>query len=186
MAKRVVPGVGELDIDQLRAGLEEWKVNAAELLARRAWTSAFLRYPTLDLRDTPPAWAPPPADLRRARLALIGSAGLYAHGQTPFDAEHSLGDYSYRTLSSESDLAATQIAHDHYDHAAARDDRNAVFPLDRLRELAAAGEIGGLTEHAFTFMGYQPDFATLIERFIPTLLDAVMLEQPDAALLVPV
>jgi D-proline reductase (dithiol) PrdB len=186
MAERVVPGVGELDIDQMRARLEEWKTSAAEPLARHDWKSAFLRYPTLDLRDMPPSWATPPVDLRHARLTLIGSAGIYANGQTPFDADHPLGDYTYRALASDTDLSATQIAHDHYDNASARGDRNSVFPLDRLRELSVAGEIGGLTEHVFAFMGYQPDYVTLMERFIPSLLDAVMKEQPDAALLVPV
>ena len=186
MVERIVPGVGALDVDQMRTRLEEWKASAAEPLARRDWKAAFLRYPTLDLRDTPPSWATPSADLRHARLTLIGSAGIYAHGQASFDAEHPLGDYTYRALASASDLSATQIAHDHYDNALAWEDRNAVFPLDRLRELAAAGEIGGLTEHVFTFMGYQPDYVTLIERFIPHLLDAVMSEHPDAALLVPV
>lgn len=186
MTERVVPGVGALDLDQLNAELEAWKAGAAELLARREWKAAFLRYPTLDLRDTPPPWAPPPVDLRHARLTLIGSAGIYANGQTPFDAEHPLGDHTYRALASDTDLSATRIAHDHYDNGAAREDRNAVYPLDRLRELVAAGEIGGLTEHVFTFMGYQPDYVLLMERFIPTLLDVVMIEQPDAALLVPV
>jgi D-proline reductase (dithiol) PrdB len=186
MTEQAVPGVGALDLDQMRARLEEWKASAAEPLARRDWKSAFLRYPTLDLRDLPPPWAPPPADLRHARLTLIGSAGIYANGQTPFDAADPLGDNTYRALARDTNLAATQIAHDHYDNASAQDDRNVVFPLDRLRELAAAGEIGGQTERVFTFMGYQPDYVTLMERFIPTLLDAVMFEQPDAALLVPV
>ena len=186
MTERVVPGVGALDLGQLRARLEAWTASAAEPLSRREWKAAFLRYPMLDLRDTPPSWAPPPVDLHRTRLTLIGSGGIYPRGQTPFDAEHPLGDYTYRALASDTDLATTRIAHDHYDNAAAREDRNAVYPLDRLRELASAGEIGGLTARVFTFMGYQPDYVTLIERFIPSLLDAVMLEQPDAALLVPV
>ncbi|HEU0026729.1 MAG TPA: glycine/sarcosine/betaine reductase selenoprotein B family protein [Ktedonobacterales bacterium] len=186
MAERAIAGLGTLDMERLRAGLDAWQANAAEPLARHEWTPAYLRYPLLDFRETPPPWTAPPADLRRARVALIGSAGLYARGQSSYDAENPLGDYTFRALPSGMDLRETGIAHDHFDSTAAREDRNAVFPLERLRELAEAGEIGGLTPHAFAFMGYQPNYVTLIERFIPDLLDAVMADRPDAAMLVPV
>lgn len=186
MAERAIAGLEALDMERLRAGLDAWQASAAEPLARHEWTPAYLRYPLLDFRESPPPWAAPPADLRRARVTLIGSAGIYASDQPPYDAENPLGDYTYRMLASDTDLSMTHIAHDHYDNTFAREDRNAVFPLERLRELAKAGEVGGLTPHVFAFMGYQPDYVTQIERFIPDLLDAVMAERPDGALLVPV
>jgi D-proline reductase (dithiol) PrdB len=89
-------------------------------------------------------------------------------------------------LPADLDLASASLAHDHYNHTAADHDRNAVYPLGRLRELAAAGEIGALTSVHLAFMGYQPDYVTLIERFMPPLVEATLAQRPDVVLLVPV
>jgi D-proline reductase (dithiol) PrdB len=51
----------------------------------------------------------------------------------------------------------------HYDHACVDRDRNCVFPIDRLRELVAAGKVGALTEGHFATAYTQQlrDFAAL-------------------------
>ena len=169
-----------------REALEAWFVEADEALRRKDWREAYGRYPRLNLTEEAVPWAPPPADLRRARFCLIGSAGLSAPGQLPFDTDNPRGDLSWRAMPADLDLATTTVVHEHYDHAAALADRNAVYPLDRLRELAAAGEIGGLTPTHFSFMGYIPDWAAVLERLAPALAEQVVAQRPDAALLVPV
>lgn len=172
------------------AALEQWlrdpTVRAA--LERKDWRTAFAHYPRLDLTDEPVPWAAPPRDLAATRFMLVGSAGLSAPGlgQPAYDAEALDGDYSWRVLPRDLDLAQTTIAHEHYDHAAAERDRNAVYPLDRLRALAQQGAIGGLTPKQLSFMGYLPNWRRVREELVPALAEQVERQQPDAVLLVPV
>ncbi len=175
-------------LDEQRAALHEWSAleHVRERLEQKDWRRAFAGYTRVNLEDVPVPWASPPKDIRSARFTLVGSGGLYGPGQTPFDAGNPYGDMTWRVLSSDLDLATTAIAHEHYDNTAAQQDRNAVYPLDRLRTLAANGEIGGLTERHFSFMGYQPDWAHLLDTFAPQLVEWVAAQRPDAALLVPV
>jgi len=57
-----------------------------------------------------------------------------------------------------------------------------VFPLDRLRELKQAGEIGDIAPRHFSFMGFSPDIPALMEnaqkvarRLVADLIDLVLL-----------
>ena len=169
-----------------RAALNGWLGAAHPALERKDWRSAFAGYPRVDLRDLPVPWAPAPVDVRSARFTLVGSAGLFLPWQPPFDTASLGGDPTWRSIPLDTTLDATVITHEHYQHAAAERDRNAVFPLERLRALASAGEIGGLTETHFSFMGYQPDWAMVMDTFAPQLAASIARERPDAVLLVPV
>lgn len=186
MAARLIPGLGMLDLDQMRVDLDVWREHARVLLEERRWTPAFVRYPRLDFSAAPPPFAAVSTDLRQARILLIGSAGVTAPGQQPFDAQDVLGDYSFRLIPSNLNVNRMTLSHDHYDHTAADTDRNVVFPLERLRDMVSAGEIGALTDHHIAFMGYQPDYVMLIETFLPQLMDAALEQRADLALLVPV
>jgi D-proline reductase (dithiol) PrdB len=173
--------------DASRAALETWFREVRADLERKDWRAAFgARYPRLSLEDAPVPWTPAPADLRRARLTLVGSSGLYLPGQRPFDTNALRGDFSWRPIPVDADLAGSSLAHEHYDHTAADADRNSVFPLERLRELVSSGEIGGLTQTHFSFSGYMPDWAEVLDQFAPALAERVVEQQPDAVLLVPV
>ena len=169
-----------------RAKLAAWFRTAQEALDRHDWRTAYGAYPRVIMEDEPTPWTPAPLDAQAARFILIGSAGLSAPGQTPFDADDPRGDPSWRAFPVDLDLTTTVIAHDHYDHAAAERDRNCVYPLERLRALAAQGEIGGLTATHLSFMGYQPDWANVMEVVAPALAEQAARQHPDAALLVPV
>jgi D-proline reductase (dithiol) PrdB len=170
-----------------RVALEAWFRDAGPALERKDWRAAFgARYPRLNLEDAPVPWTPPPTDLHGARLTLVGSSGLSLAWQRPFDANALRGDFSWRLIPVSADLTTSQLTHEHYDHAAADLDRNSVFPLERLRELAASGEIGGLTGTHFSFSGYLPDWAEVVDHFAPALAEQVIQQHPDAALLVPV
>jgi D-proline reductase (dithiol) PrdB len=173
--------------DESRANLQSWFDEVRPDLERKDWRAAFgARYPRLDLQSAPVPWAIAPNDLRRARLTLVGSSGLYLPGQQPFDINALRGDFSWRPIPLDADLAGSSLAHEHYDHTAADSDRNSVFPLERLRELASSGEIGGLTSIHFSFSGYMPDWAEVVDHFASVLAEQVIQQQPDAALLVPV
>jgi D-proline reductase (dithiol) PrdB len=118
---------------------------------------------------------------------LITTGGVHMAGDQPFDMANPLGDPSFRAIPVSTAMNDLKITHDYYDHRDADRDPNIVFPLERLRELAAAGHIGGLTPTHWSFMGHIT--GRLVERLeaetIPQLVARLRLEQPDFALLTP-
>ena len=104
--------------------------------------------PLLDLGDTSLAEGPP---LSERRVAIVTSAGLFVRGAAAF----ALGDADYRVLPGDvrgGDLLMSHVSVN-YDRAGFTEDANVVFPIDRLRELAAAGVIGSVADHHYSFMG---------------------------------
>jgi D-proline reductase (dithiol) PrdB len=96
-----------------------------------------------------PFLAGPP--LAQRRIALVTTAGLVRRGEKPFLA----GDSDYRALPaavSADELLMTHVSVN-FDRTGFQRDRNVVFPLDRLRELAAAGTIGSVASTHYSFMG---------------------------------
>ncbi len=144
---------------------------------------ATYRYRTVE----PVPWAVPRKPLRAARVALLTSGGVYAQGQEPFDEEKKGGDVSYRVIPRDADVSTLGIAHksDAFDQTGFRADRNLGFPLDRLRELEAAGVIGSLAPRAISFMGSVSAPLRLMKETAPAA--AALLEEDgvDIALLVP-
>ncbi|MHB9150731.1 MAG: glycine/sarcosine/betaine reductase selenoprotein B family protein [Thermoleophilia bacterium] len=110
--------------------------------------AARLLVPALE-DETP--WAPFATRLTEARVALVTTGGLYLPPDPPFDVDAPLGDPSFRMIPPNVALSDLLIAHTHYGHQRADRDRNVVFPLDRLREMAADGVIGGLGPRAYSF-----------------------------------
>ena len=136
-----------------------------------------LPLPTFD--STP--WVAPP-DLRRARVALVSTAGLHPRGAPEFVG--GLGDY--RVLPGEIDVAEIVMSHGsvNFDRSGFFQDVNTVFPIERLRDLASAGEIGSVAAWHYSFMG-----ATDPARMEPAAREVARLLREDdvtAALLVPV
>ncbi len=127
------------------------------------------------------------APLRRAlsdsRVLLIGSGGVYRHGQVAFSTKD---DTSIRQIETDTPTAELRTAHFAYDQADAREDPNCVFPLDRLRELADDGVIGSLSEHAGSFMGGIYSVRRFEAETVPLLVELCEREEPDVVLLVPV
>ena len=62
-------------------------------------------------------------------------------------------------------------------------DINGVFPLDRLRELAAEGVIGGVADKHLGFMGYTQQLRDLYERAAPEMAKVIERSRADAVLL---
>jgi D-proline reductase (dithiol) PrdB len=95
-------------------------------------------------------WSPLAKPIRECRLALISSGGFYAAGQPPFHEN----DGSFRLVPAETRREDLRIYHHGYRDDDADRDPNCVFPLERLRELAAVGVIGSLAEAAVTFVTF--------------------------------
>lgn len=126
--------------------------------------------------------------LSEARVALVTSAGLVAPGDVPFDEDARGGDFSFRVIPGDADVATLGEFHrsSSFDHAGITRDRNVAFPLDRLRELAAAGEIGAVAPRHLSFMGSITAPGRLTKRSAPAAVQLLVEDRVDIALLVPV
>ena len=108
--------------------------------------------------------------------------------QEPFDETVRGGDASYRVLAGDLDVSRLTETHrsESFDHAGVREDPNLGFPLDRLRELAAAGRIGSVAPRHLSFMGSITAPGRLVKRSAPAGARLLVADEVDAALLVPV
>ena len=122
------------------------------------------------------------APLARRKVALISTAGLHRRDDRPFG----LGAADYRLIPE--DTPSTDLVMSHmstnYDRTGFQQDWNVVFPLDRLREMRASGDIGSLARHHYSFMGATDALA--LEPQARSLARIMRDEGVDAALLVPV
>ena len=76
------------------------------------------------------------------------------------------------------------MRHGGYDVRGAERDPNVVFPLDRLRELADEGVIGGLAARAFSLVGVTAQIP-LFKKLAPQWAETMKEQGADAVLLVP-
>lgn len=122
-------------------------------------------------------------DLADRRVALVTTAGLHARDDKTFE----LVDTSYRVISGDVDLDTLTMSHSsvHFDRTAFHEDVNTVFPLDRLRDLEADGEIGSVAAHHYSLMGagWPPE---RIEATALELARLLRLDRVDAVCLIPV
>lgn len=126
--------------------------------------------------------------LTDARVALVTSAGLVMRGDVPFDLDLKGGDWSYRTIAGDADVATLDMHHksDAFDAAPIAADRNVAFPLDRLRALADEGSVGAVAERHLSFMGSITEPERLLRESAPRAAELLVADGVDVALLVPV
>ncbi len=124
--------------------------------------------------------APP---LTEATVAVVSTAGMHRRSDERFRP----GAIDYRIIPGDVDFADVVLSHisANFDRSAFQQDPNIMFPLDRLREMADAGEIGGVANWHYSFMGALPDPSRLEETGteVGRLLAA---DGVDVVLLVPV
>ena len=106
--------------------------------------------PNLSVLISTQPWVSGPP-LSQRRVAIVSSAGLVVRGETPFRGR----DPDYRVVPG--DVAPGELLISHisinFDRTGFQEDRNVVFPIDRLNELAAEGAIGSVAETHYSFMG---------------------------------
>jgi D-proline reductase (dithiol) PrdB len=124
----------------------------------------------------------------QSRVALVTSAGLVRPGDQPFDEDFKGGDFSYRILPADTEVAGLREYHksDAFDHRGIEADRNVGFPLDRLRELAAEGTIGEVAPRHISLMGSITAPGRLQRDTAPEVAEILRRDEVDVALLVPV
>jgi D-proline reductase (dithiol) PrdB len=130
--------------------------------------------------DTEPWEAGPP--LNERRVAIVSTAGLQRRGDRPFG----IGSADYRVITDDTPAGDLIISHisTNFDRSGFEQDINVMFPIDRLRELAKAGEIGSVARYHYSFMGAtDPAAMGGAARHLAGLLKG---DNVDACLLVPV
>lgn len=155
----------------------------AELSLKNRLFMTTYRYRALD----PVPFAAPRKPLPAARVALVTTGGLYSPGQPPFDESMKGGDVSFREIAAGVDVSTLRIAHksDAFDQTGLKKDRNLGFPLDRLREMAARGEIGELNGRHLSYMGSITAPGRLMAETAPGGAERLAVDSVDIALLVP-
>ncbi len=137
-------------------------------------------------------WTPVSKPLASAKVALLSTAGISMKSDEPFDmdferAHPTKGDSSFRRLSSTARHEDIVANHLHIDTGYIERDLNVALPVDRLRELVRAGEVGAIADSHYSIMGYQGnDSAKLENESAPAIADAMRSEEVDFALLAPV
>ncbi len=119
-------------------------------------------------------------DLSDTTIALVSTAGVHLKTQEPYNVD---GDGSYRVIPSDTDVADLMVTHTHYDHSAADQDINVVFPIERLRELVAEGTIKGLNTEFFGMMGYTLKMKQVLDETGPEIAKKIERSATDLVLL---
>ncbi|MEE3185918.1 MAG: glycine/sarcosine/betaine reductase selenoprotein B family protein [Actinomycetota bacterium] len=130
----------------------------------------------------PGKWVTPPA-VDKATVAMVSTAGLHRRTDPPF----TMGSLDYRIIPGDIQFGDLVVSHisANFDRSAFGQDPNVVFPMDRLRELAAAGEIGGVARWHYSFMGAMPD-PSRFEETGEEIGRLMAQDGVDVALLVPI
>ena len=124
-----------------------------------------------------------PPKLFDCTVAIVTTAGLHHHGQDAFTAR----DTSYRML--EGDRTDIRMGHwsPNFDRVGFSNDYNVVYPIDRLRELAAAGVIGRVAPRHVSFTGNQDETMTALRLDSgPRAAEELRRDGVDVILLTPV
>lgn len=124
-----------------------------------------------------------PTPLADSTVAVISTAGMHRRDDPPFTP----GAVDYRIVPRGVDWGEMVVSHisANFDRSGLADDPNVALPLDRLDELAAAGEIGGVSQWHYTFMGALPN-PEMLEQTGTEVGRLLAEDGVDVALLVPI
>jgi len=152
-------------------------------------------YQTNDVQAVYPIpWTPLPRPLSECKFGLVTSAGLFQKEvEPPFDLqkeqnEPTWGDPSFRVLPIHLHQEEIGVSHLHVNTSGIEADVNIVLPIHRFQELEQTGMIGGLAEHAYSFMGYQgfpPDTSAWQNDFAPKVAERLKAEEVDCVFMTP-
>jgi D-proline reductase (dithiol) PrdB len=130
--------------------------------------------------ETTPFVSGPP--LAQRRIAILSSAALVKRGDKPFP----FGSGECRFIPADTPAGELLISHVsiNFDRNGWQRDINVVFPIDRLREMEASCEIGGVADTHYTVMG-STDPAAMNDA-VDQIEGQLRQERIDSVLLSPV
>jgi D-proline reductase (dithiol) PrdB len=164
--------------------IEEWRQRFADWKRQRGATNEIDKaYPFVENARAP--FTPVRRSLPMLNLGLISSAGAYINGTDPFDTSAPDGDYTFREIPTQIDPGDLLFSARGYDPAFVQQDVNVQIPLARLLEFEANRVIGQLNSAFWSFCGFIPDAAQLLDVALPKLIDRLKHYEVQAALLIP-
>src|SRR6516164_9251350 len=142
-------------------------------------------------RETQIPWTPLARPLSQCNVSLVSSAGIALKTDAPFNPEIEtqdpwFADPSYRVLPQTVRTGDIQVCHRHINRRFAKQDLNSVLPIERLKELAALGEIGAAAPSHFSYMGYTLRPERLLRESVPGIVEQLQKEHVDVVMLIPV
>ncbi|MDA0256708.1 MAG: glycine/sarcosine/betaine reductase selenoprotein B family protein [Chloroflexi bacterium] len=165
---------GETFADDREEKFARWVVMAASVHPR----FRFVRNETVH-------WSPPTKALAASRVALLSTGGIRLVSQPPYEVDCERADAAWNEIPAHAAASDFAIDHEHYSHADADRDVNCMLPIERLRELAAAGEIGEVAPRHVGLMGCISDPTELSERTAPAIAELLVRDNVDLVLLTP-
>jgi len=144
-----------------------------------AQAKGLLSHNCLDHDDAP--WTPLGKPLATARLALVTTAGLHLRGDAPFTGGHQ----GYRTIPSATPPRDIVQSHTSigFDRTGLFQDLNIAFPVDRVRDLVAAGELGSLATNNYSFLGAQRSYDGILQDSGPAVARELRADGVDVVFL---
>ena len=123
--------------------------------------------------------------LAECTISLLTSGGVSQCSMPAFDPDarnnHRLDAISKGALADD-----FQIHDSYYDHSDAESDINCIFPLQRLRELAEAGEVGRVADRLWSgFMGRIYNRSKVLNESGPAFAGALAEDGVDALVAAP-
>jgi D-proline reductase (dithiol) PrdB len=130
----------------------------------------------------PPVLTPLGVPLRRARVMLLGSAGVHLREDPPFEP---VNDLSVRRIPAGTDPGRLRPSHPTPMRRPGLRDVNVVFPYQRLAELASEGVIGGVTEVNLSMLGAIKRLRALADEVGPAIAAQAREQGADLLFVVP-
>jgi D-proline reductase (dithiol) PrdB len=123
--------------------------------------------------------------LSECRVSMLTSGGVSSCSAPAWNPQ-ARNDFRLDAVEAQAQSDAFQIHDAYYDHSDADRDLNCVFPIDRLRELAAEGIIGAVAPRLWSgFMGRIYKRRAVIQEHAPALARELANDEVDLFLLVP-
>ena len=125
-----------------------------------------------------------PKPLHESRVAIVTTAGLRVESNADWNA----GDQGFTQIPHDAENLTLAHYSPNFDRVGWVLDKNVVFPIDRLHELAEDGIIGSVAKTHISFMGAQPDHTLETIRLDSGPAAAKLLkdDEVDLVLLTPV
>lgn len=132
--------------------------------------------------EEPPANVTMTNELSEAKVAFVTTSGVHLKSDSPFNIK---GDHTFRVIPGTATSKEITITHDHYNHKAADQDLNCVFPLEMLQIMEKEGRIGSVAPRHYGLMGYITRTDLLQAETAPEIARQLKEDKVDLVLMSP-
>lgn len=158
-------------------------IRYVEVLERYYRSQGFPPYRWTVNEDAP--FTPLEKPLAACRVSMLTSGGISRCAAPPWNPQ-ARNDLRLDEIAADAPSNDFQIHDAYYDHRDADRDLNCVFPIDRLRELAADGVIGQVAGRLWSgFMGRIYTRSAVTRESAPALAKELEKDRVDLFVLVP-